>query len=41
MAALASAIRTMLFMQRYETELRQRDDKLRVRHGAVAGPSVH
>ncbi len=28
-SALASAIRTMLFMQRYETELSQRDTKLR------------
>ncbi|GAX78078.1 hypothetical protein CEUSTIGMA_g5520.t1 [Chlamydomonas eustigma] len=28
-SALASAMRTMLFMQRYETELQQRDEKLR------------
>jgi|LauGreSBDMM110SN_4_FD.fasta_scaffold03552_8 hypothetical protein len=32
-SALASTIRTMQFMQRYESELKQRDERLRVRHG--------
>ena len=37
-SALASAIRTMQFMQRYETELKQRDDKLRVSQPGYCSP---
>lgn len=36
-SAFASAIRTMQFMQRYESELQQRDDRLRVRLTGVLG----
>lgn len=30
LSAVASAIRTMLFMQRYESDLRAKEDKLKV-----------